>query len=110
VNVRKHARARHVRVDLAHEESGYLLRIADDGVGLGRLGEIAPSAHFGISMMTERAAMAGGWCRVESNEPPPGTTVLAWTPAAVDHHATRNGRPADIERGARDAPDSRPDR
>ena len=34
-NVRKHARARHVSVDLAHEASGYLLRVADDGVGLG---------------------------------------------------------------------------
>ena len=85
-NVRKHARAGHVSVDLAHEESGYLLRVADDGVGLGRRA-IRPSDHFGVSMMAERASMAGGWCRVESNGPAPGTTVVAWTPGTAANRA-----------------------
>jgi signal transduction histidine kinase len=84
-NVRKHARASHVAVDLESQASGYLLRVADDGVGLGGRRELTPTDHFGVSMMAERAAMAGGWCRVESNDPPPGTTVVAWAPA------TRNG-------------------
>ena len=110
-NVRKHARARHVSVDLAHEASGYLLRVADDGVGLGGEREIGPNEHFGVSMMTERASMAGGWCRVESNDPEPGTTVVAWTPASRGEQETVvEGVPAEHERGARDAADSRPDR
>ena len=110
-NVRKHARARHVSVDLAHEASGYLLRVADDGVGLGGGRGIGPSEHFGLSMMTERASMAGGWCRVESNEPEPGTTVVAWTPASrCEQNALLEGGPVEHERGARDAADSRPDR
>ena len=96
-NVRKHARAKHVSVDLAHQESGYLLRVADDGVGLGRRA-IRPSDHFGVSMMTERASMAGGWCRVESNGPAPGTTVLAWTPDMVEASAERNDGHVETER------------
>ena len=70
-----------------------------------------PNEHFGVSMMTERASMAGGWCRVESNEPEPGTTVVAWTPASRGEQETVvEGAPAEHERGARDAADSRPDR
>jgi signal transduction histidine kinase len=106
-NVRKHARATHVSVELVQEPRGFLLRIADDGVGLGSGRKTAPSDHFGVSMMTERASMAGGWCRVESNEPEPGTTVVVWTP----HSRTEGvGRPAEHERGAGDAADSRIDR
>ena len=33
-NVRKHARASHVAVELEHDANGYVLRVADDGVGL----------------------------------------------------------------------------
>ena len=82
-NVRKHARATHVAVDLDHADTGYQLKVVDDGVGLGRSRELGPAEHFGISMMAERATMAGGWCRVESNHPEPGTTVVAWTPGAT---------------------------
>jgi len=81
-NVRKHARATHVAVDLDHADTGYMLKVADDGVGVDRPPDAGPAEHFGISMMAERATMAGGWCRVESNHPAPGTTVLAWTPAS----------------------------
>ena len=102
---------RHVSVDLAHEASGYLLRVADNGVGLGGGRAIGSSDHFGVSMMTERASMAGGWCRVESNGPEPGTSVVAWTPAGHgDQEAALEGGPTDDGRGARDAADSRPDR
>jgi signal transduction histidine kinase len=82
-NVRKHARATHVSVDLDHDDSGYLLRVVDDGIGLDQPPELGPAEHFGISMMAERATMAGGWCRVESNHPEPGTTVVAWTPGST---------------------------
>ncbi|HEX2379074.1 MAG TPA: histidine kinase [Gaiellales bacterium] len=79
-NVRKHARATHVAVDLEDHRDGYLLRVADNGIGLGRPPEAGPAGHFGLSMMVERAAMSGGWCRVESSPGRPGTTVVAWMP------------------------------
>jgi signal transduction histidine kinase len=110
-NVRKHARARHVSVDLAHEASGYLLRVADDGVGLSSGRVTDPGDHFGVSMMTERASMAGGWCRIESNDPEPGTTVVAWTPGSRGEHGSgHDRRHVDNHRGAGDAADSRSDR
>jgi signal transduction histidine kinase len=98
-NVRKHARATHVGVDLEDRAGGYLLRVADNGVGLGQAREVEQAAHFGVSMMAERAAMAGGWCHIESPDGQPGTTVVAWTP----------DEPA-VQEGARDAADPRPDR
>jgi signal transduction histidine kinase len=89
-NVRKHAHATHVTVDLEHEASGYLLRVADDGVGVGGGQGLVPNEHFGVSMMMERAAMAGGWCRVESGASPPGTTVVAWAPESRNDGATED--------------------
>jgi signal transduction histidine kinase len=106
-NVRKHARATHVTVDLEDDPRGYVLRVADDGVGLGGRRDLVPSDHFGLSMMAERAAMAGGWCRVESNDPRPGTTVVAWAPNGSDRLSDDDTQRTE---GARDAADSRPDR
>ena len=108
-NVRKHARASHVAVELEHDANGYVLRVADDGVGLRGGREHALSDHFGLSMMAERAAMAGGWCRVETNEPAPGTTVVAWTPGSSNGGHPAEGSAAD-DQGARDAADPRSDR
>jgi signal transduction histidine kinase len=109
-NVRKHARATHVSVDLAQESSGFLLRVADDGVGIRRSPEPTQSNHFGVSMMSERAAMAGGWCRVETNGPNLGTTVTAWTPGSRSRHEAASDRPAEDSQGAGDAADPRSDR
>jgi signal transduction histidine kinase len=109
-NVRKHARATHVSVDLAQEARGFLLRVADDGVGIGTSAEPARSDHFGVSMMSERAAMAGGWCRVETNGANLGTTVTAWTPSSRGHRAVRSDHPAEDPQGAGDAADPRSDR
>jgi signal transduction histidine kinase len=105
-NVRKHARATHVGVDLEPDGNGYLLRVADNGVGLASMREAEPAAHFGVSMMAERAAMAGGWCRIESADGEPGTTVVAWTP---EEKAADDGGPA-VREGAPDAAHPRPDR
>ena len=60
-------------------------------------------------MMAERAAMAGGWCRVETNEPAPGTTVVAWTPGSSNGGQPAEGSAGD-DQGARDAADPRSDR
>jgi signal transduction histidine kinase len=108
-NVRKHAHATHVAVELERKASGYLLRVADDGVGLGSGDGRKPNEHFGVSMMHERAAMAGGWCRVEDTAPPPGTTVTAWTPERRGESATETG-PDQHQPGAPNGPDSGPHR
>jgi signal transduction histidine kinase len=80
-NIRKHARAERVQVLLTDQDGGFLVRIADDGVGF-----IAPDTlqsakgHLGVSAMRERVEMAGGWCQLRSL-PGAGTTVEFWVPS-----------------------------
>lgn len=109
-NVRRHARATNVAVELEQDSNGYLIRVADDGVGIGGASGIVPCDHFGVSMMVERAAMAGGWCRVERNEPNPGTTVLAWTPGFHRRSDDRSEAANDEAQGVGDAANPRLDR
>lgn len=80
VNVRKHAAAASATVSLQETEGGYLVRIADDGVGFS-VDEAKPvSGHLGLGAIRERAALAGGWMRIES-APEQGTTMEIWVPA-----------------------------
>jgi PAS domain S-box-containing protein len=72
MNIRKHARARQVDVHLAETAEGLVVRIADDGRGF-ELRANEPG-HLGLISMRERAEMAGGWFRTESNAGQ-GTTV-----------------------------------
>jgi two-component system sensor histidine kinase UhpB len=79
-NARKHARASSVTVRLEEREGGFLVQIEDDGIGFEPVGlEAAPPQHLGLTSMRERAELAGGWLRIES-EPGRGTTVKAWLP------------------------------
>lgn len=79
-NVHKHANAKTVRVLLEHRRGGYLLRINDDGVGFTAPASLrSERGHLGLTSMRERAAMAGGTCRLESL-PGAGTTVEFWVP------------------------------
>jgi PAS domain S-box-containing protein len=77
VNVRKHARASHVWVQLRNAEGGTLLRVEDDGVGVSEDG--GEGMRFGVSTMRERAELAGGWLRL-SPRPEGGTIVECWIP------------------------------
>ncbi|PAZ13051.1 hypothetical protein CLM62_26480 [Streptomyces sp. SA15] len=79
MNVRKHARAKMVRVQLLGVDDGCLMRIVDDGVGYDPLEVESRPGHLGLTLIHERAQMAGGWSRVES-EPGVGTTVEFWVP------------------------------
>jgi signal transduction histidine kinase len=79
-NVRKHARATHVDVRLTSTDGGLLLRVVDDGEGFEPAGPVPPG-HLGLATLTERAELAGGWCRVES-APGEGTVVECWMPLA----------------------------
>ena len=78
-NVRQHARAAKVRVELADLSHGCLVRIADDGVGYDPSDMKNSQGHVGLLLMRERPQIAGGWCRIES-APGAGTTVEFWVP------------------------------
>jgi PAS domain S-box-containing protein len=78
-NVRKHAMAKTVHVRLDDVGGGCLARIVDDGVGYDPAVIEQRPGHIGLSLIRERAELAGGWCRIEST-PGGGTTVEFWVP------------------------------
>jgi PAS domain S-box-containing protein len=78
-NVRKHAQAGTVTVELAQIEDGCLVRIADNGVGYDPVDVEDRPGHLGLVLIRERAELAGGWCRIESS-PGTGTIVEFWVP------------------------------
>lgn len=104
VNVGKHAAAGVVEVTLADRNGGYLVRVADDGVGTpaDRRRLLPEPGHLGLVLMRERAEFAGGWFHLESARAS-GTTVTVWVPHGADletaprppalRRARRGGRP-----------------
>jgi signal transduction histidine kinase len=78
-NVLQHANATRVGVHLRAFGSRAVLTIADDGRGfeMPEDGAEAPSGHFGLTGMRERAQLAGGELAVES-APGEGCVVSAW--------------------------------
>jgi signal transduction histidine kinase len=56
-NVVKHARARHVAIEVADDHGLFALRIRDDGVGFAEP-EVRPG--HGLENMRRRAHLAGG--------------------------------------------------
>jgi signal transduction histidine kinase len=76
-NVRKHARAHRVCLELSLQGDDLVLRVEDDGVGFeAELLTIGPERwpHFGLAGMRERAESAGGSIAWES-QPGSGTRV-----------------------------------
>jgi signal transduction histidine kinase len=83
-NVRKHAKAEHVRVRISESEGGVAMEIIDDGVGFQPQDAIvAAPGHMGLAAMRERAEMAGGRCELHSL-PGQGTTLDVWMPVSID--------------------------
>lgn len=72
-NVLRHSGARRVRVNLAWDEAGAVLEVADDGVGFDPA-SVRPCGGLGLRSMEERAACLGGRLRIESG-PGRGTAV-----------------------------------
>lgn len=83
-NVEKHARAKRIRVRIAQLEDVILLKIHDDGRGLGlettKAGK-KKGRGAGLSNMRERAAFLGGSYEVAS-APKQGTTITVQVPWA----------------------------
>jgi ligand-binding sensor domain-containing protein/signal transduction histidine kinase len=78
-NVKKHAGARHLFVQLEYGAKEIALEVRDDGRGFAVEGESLPG-HYGLTGMRERAAAIGGRLEVTS-EPGSGTTVRLQAPA-----------------------------
>lgn len=78
-NVRKHAHATQIRVEIGSDNKGIHVRIVDDGVGFDSQQVTPRPGHLGLTSIRERAELAGGTCRVTS-EPGNGTTVDFWLP------------------------------
>ena len=79
VNVRKHARARSVRIELRRTDEGSHIHFTDDGSGFDIAGASRWSGHLGLVAMRERAQIAGGWFTIDSRVGG-GTTIDFWLP------------------------------
>lgn len=76
-NIAKHAKASRVEIDLRHTPGGLDLHIRDNGRGF-ITSELAPSGHYGLGMMRERAEAVGAVLTVTS-QPGQGTEVaICW--------------------------------
>jgi len=72
-NVKKHAGAKHLSVQLEYGPQEIALEVRDDGQGFATDSTPAPG-HYGLTGMRERAATIGGTLEVTS-EPGGGTVV-----------------------------------
>jgi signal transduction histidine kinase len=80
MNAVKHSGASEVRVSLERSMDGARVTVADNGGGFD-VERRSPEGHFGLTMMRERAQVAGGTFRIES-ESGKGTTVIAEFPTS----------------------------
>ncbi|MGI8477068.1 MAG: sensor histidine kinase [Thermomicrobiales bacterium] len=75
-NVRKHAKAESVRLEVRRVDGAVEIAVTDDGVGFQ--GD-APAGHFGLEQIRELAEETGG--RIDIGPAPGnGTAVRAWIP------------------------------
>jgi signal transduction histidine kinase len=91
MNAVKHSNATEIRVALERTMDGARVTVEDDGAGFD-VERGSPEGHFGLTMMRERAQVAGGTFRLES-EPGEGTKIIAefptsWLSQTEDGQAT----------------------
>ena len=96
-NVWKHAGASEVTVSISRMDDGCLILIEDNGKGYDPIEAERKPRHLGLTLMQERAQIAGGWCRIESS-PGHGTTVQFWIPEDIQHVEV-DDLPAQVGRG-----------
>ena len=84
-NVAKHAQASQVQFNLYQDQTGVLLEITDNGIGLHAPNGIGffetRVGGLGLHSMRERAVELGGKFELETQN---GTRVLAWLPVRKD--------------------------
>jgi two-component system NarL family sensor kinase len=82
INVAKHARADHVRIELGpcdDDVPALRLSVVDDGVGVGGARPTRDDGHFGVQMLTDRVADLGGRFTLQP-APGRGTAAMAVVP------------------------------
>jgi len=85
-NVRKHAKARQVRIVLAFDRRSVQLEVGDDGTGFDQAAlELDPKRGIGLRNMRERVAAIGGRLGVRSDGD--GTSIVAEVPLAKEERA-----------------------
>ncbi|MBV8967149.1 MAG: ATP-binding protein [Mycobacteriaceae bacterium] len=86
-NVVKHARARHIWIELERHENLASLRIADDGVGISEttMERMADEGHIGLTSIRAKALAFGGRFDVRATSPGTEITIAVplRTPAAT---------------------------
>jgi signal transduction histidine kinase len=80
-NIERHAAATRIKISLGVEEGGIRGRVEDNGHGFVVAERDRLPGHLGLLALHERALLAGGWNKVES-EPGLGTRVEFWLPIA----------------------------
>ena len=78
-NIQKYARARRVSVILEKRHGHLQMVIEDDGCGFDVAQAREAGRSIGLASMSERAALAGGVCEIESS-PGQGTTIFIRVP------------------------------
>jgi signal transduction histidine kinase len=81
-NVEKHANATRIRVSVRAVDGGIMAVVADDGKGFVVAESMDFLGHLGLLAIRERAQLAGGKCRIES-EPGAGTRLEFWVPMSL---------------------------
>jgi signal transduction histidine kinase len=82
-NIEKHAAATRVRIGLQVSEGGVHGIVQDNGRGFVVAERERLPGHLGLLALNERALLAGGWNKTES-EPGLGTTIEFWLPLAEE--------------------------
>jgi signal transduction histidine kinase len=79
-NVRNHAQASRVEVQLEDDDEGFALEVRDDGRGFDpEHGLRVRPGHLGLPAMRERVEITGGRLNLESR-PGSGTALRVWLP------------------------------
>ena len=89
-NVEKHARAKCVRLQIAVQQAGIMLKVQDDGRGFDPTAPKAAKRRgegIGLTNIRERAAILGGACELESALSQ-GTTITVRVPFQADWRLT----------------------
>ena len=93
-NVRKHAHASSLTVELREDGDGFCLEISDDGDGFDAAqGVRVRPGHLGLAELRERVEIVGGRLKVDS-DPGTGTVLHVWLP---DFDPTIATRPAEAQ-------------
>jgi len=76
-NVHKHAEATKIEISLYKQKEQYIVKIADNGKGIGLEQDLQKGGHYGILGMSERIQLMNGQMKVENKD---GTLITLVIP------------------------------